>query len=122
LPVKMEGCGAMKEYRLTFATEDFGAISQMLVDMGVGFTVELAEPAPAETPAKQRAKKPAKSAPKKKAGGTGSAPKRSQSPLAGANQMLARLARGEDDDSSDAAAAAPAAGSAATEEPDETGA
>ncbi len=116
----------MKEYRLTFATDNFGMISQFLVDMGVGFTVELAEPAAAEAPVKQRAaKKPAKAAPKKKAGGSGSAQKRSQSSLAGAERVLARLARGDDEGSSGASpAGSPEVSSAeptASEGADETG-
>lgn len=123
--MQTEGCGIMKEYRLTFATDNFGVISQVLVDMGVGFTVELAEPAATEAPAKQRvAKKPAKAAPKKKkAGGSGSAPKRSQSSLAGAERALARLVRGDDEGSSGASPAGETSSAkpTASEGPDETG-
>ena len=68
----------MNEIRLTFRTRDFGAISQVLVEMGIGFTVEPAkEPADdvvpaaaAREPAGQRPKPPKKAAKAVKAGGT----------------------------------------------------
>ena len=41
----------MKEIRLTLNAEDFGPISQVLVDMGVGFRVDPLEDADTETPA-----------------------------------------------------------------------
>ncbi len=92
----------MKEYRLTFETENFGAISQALVDMGVSFRVEPMETArpkaasvsvgeAAATPRRPAKKKSAKSAAKKKAGRAGSA---KSNPMANAERMLAGLARG----------------------------
>jgi hypothetical protein len=95
----------MKEYRLTFATENFGAISQVLVDLGVSFRVEPVEAAagraaPArvdEEPAKPRspARKPVKTAAKKKTGRGGKGAKGRESPAAGAERVLERWSRGE---------------------------
>jgi hypothetical protein len=122
----------MREYRLTFTTENFGAISQALVDMGVSFRVEPMEApgltAPSEVPAKPRApaKKPAKAAPKKKA--AGSAPKPSQPSLAGAQRVLERLARSESDagasraEKSETASEPPTEPGSGLEERDETSA
>jgi hypothetical protein len=118
----------MKEYRLTFATDNFGAISQILVDMGVSFRVEPMEAAASgaiqaragEAPAKARspAKKPAKTAQKKA--------KRDEAPIAGAARQLERWSRGERDtgasgaERSEAAAERPAAAASEQEEPDES--
>jgi hypothetical protein len=122
----------MREYRLTFATENFGAISQALVDMGVSFRVEPMEApgltALSEASAKPRvpAKKPAKAAPKKKAAGL--VPKRSQPSLAGAQRVLERLARSESDagasraEESETASEAPTEQASALEGRDETSA
>jgi hypothetical protein len=90
----------MREYRLTFATEDFGAISQILVDMGVSFRVEPIEaaaikPSPpriAEPASTKRS--PARKAAKKKTGRADKAAKGGQASLAGAERLLESLARG----------------------------
>ena len=95
----------MKEYRLTFATENFGAISQILVDMGVSFRVEPVEPAakpvaagrgeePAVKP-RSPGKKPAKAAAKKKKPDRGS--RDTQTRMASAQRVLEGLTRGGTD-------------------------
>jgi hypothetical protein len=89
----------MKEYRLTFATENFGAISQALVDMGISFHVEPIEAAgraPADASdaqlrgaARKSAKAPARKKPSR------SARHGDDSPVAGAQRQLERWSRGE---------------------------
>jgi hypothetical protein len=96
--------GVMKEYRLTFATDSFGAISQILVDMGVSYRVEPVEAAVTkaaaagvgeEPPTKHRSpgKKAVKTAAKRKPGRADRAAKGRQTPSAGAERLLEGLAR-----------------------------
>ena len=48
----------MKEVRLTFGADNFGAVSQALIDMGIGFRVELID-VPAKQAAPTRVSQPA---------------------------------------------------------------
>jgi hypothetical protein len=84
----------MKEIRLTFRADDFAAASQALIGLGIGFRVEPAEEAPAETAAahpetppvlKRRAAKKAAKLPKK--------PPRGETLLTGADRLRSALVR-----------------------------
>ena len=68
----------MNEIRLTFSTHDFGAISQMLVDLGISFRVEPMKGLEAETvmPTARMAPPPARAAAKKPARGGGAGAQR----------------------------------------------
>jgi hypothetical protein len=88
----------MKEIRLTFRAEDFGAVSQALIGLGVGFRVEPVEEAPAEpvgpsaAPAqpilKRRAAKKAAAKPASR-----KPPARDETLLTGADRLRSALAR-----------------------------
>lgn len=93
----------MKELRLTFRADDFGAVSQILVDMGIGFRVEpiegpAAEAAPAHAshpPATRRrrsAKKTRKPGSPAKAAGVESSA-RGDVPASGVNRLRAAIAQ-----------------------------
>jgi hypothetical protein len=87
----------MKEIRLTFRAEDFGAVSQALIGLGVGFRVEPVEEAPAEpvgpgaAPAqpvlKRRAAKKAAAKP------AGRKPASGETLLTGADRLRSALTR-----------------------------
>jgi hypothetical protein len=87
----------MKEIRLTLNADDFGAISQVLVDMGVGFRVEPLEDAGTEAaparpntgstpPRRQAAKKRGKASPKQPEA-------RGETPLSAADRLRKAIAR-----------------------------
>lgn len=89
----------MREIRLTFNADDFGAVSKILVDMGIGFTVEpVREPeaeieaavpratAPPTAPRRKAARKKPKAAAK-------SPSKRESVPVSGADRLREALTR-----------------------------
>lgn len=88
----------MKEFRLTFTTDNFGAISQVLVDMGISFRVEpieaaFAEAAPARAshpPAAKRRRSTKKTA---KAGAVAK-PARAEKPATRADRLREAMTRG----------------------------
>jgi hypothetical protein len=84
----------MKELRLTFKTADFGEISQVLIDRGIGFQVEPVVEARTEVADKRPPRRPAKKA--KKTRGYKASRKRSGGtdiPLAGAERLREALGR-----------------------------
>ncbi len=95
----------MKELRLTFAAERFGAVSQFLVDMGIGFSVEPVEAAarPAAPPRSDETPQPRRRQAKKAARKSGGAAKKaerapkppapSETSVAGAERLRAAVTR-----------------------------
>jgi hypothetical protein len=87
----------MKEIRLTFRADDFGAVSQTLIGMGIGFRVEPVEDAPAEAVAPRAA--PAQPILKRRAAkkGTKASVKKPPPPgetlLTGADRLRSALVR-----------------------------
>jgi hypothetical protein len=86
----------MKEIRLTLSADDFGAISQVLVDMGVSFRVEPLEGAteatatrgsPSPTPSRGRTSRKARKA------GPKQVSKRDEVPLSAADRLRKALAQ-----------------------------
>jgi hypothetical protein len=84
----------MKEIRLTFRVEDFAAVSQALLGLGVGFRVEPADEAPAETATAHADTPPVlKRRAAKKAARPARRPPRGETLLTGADRLRSALVR-----------------------------
>jgi hypothetical protein len=90
---------AVAEIRLTFETDNFASVSQILVDMGIAFRVEpvgaaVAEPAraPRQQPASPQPRRPAKSE-AKRAGQRPKPARQSNEPSIGAQRLRDAITR-----------------------------
>jgi hypothetical protein len=84
----------MREIRVTLKAEDFGMVSQALIGLGVGFRVEPADEAPAETATAHPDAPPVlKRRAAKKAARPARRPQRGETLLTGADRLRSALVR-----------------------------